>query len=55
MSVSVRLFGLPSSLAVMQPRGQNGIGPVTVVVSPLVSLMEDQVDGTGHKRAVRLG
>eukprot|EP00903_Cladosiphon_okamuranus_P019699 g18102.t1 len=29
--------------AVMQPRGQNGIGPVTVVVSPLISLMEDQV------------
>lgn len=27
----------------MQPRGQNGIGPVTIVVSPLISLMEDQV------------
>eukprot|EP00752_Nemacystus_decipiens_P004929 g4486.t1 len=29
--------------AVMQSRGQNGVGPVTIVVSPLISLMEDQV------------
>lgn len=41
--LSVCLFDLLPPLAVMQPRGQNGVGPVTVVVSPLISLMEDQV------------
>lgn len=30
-------------MAVMQRRGQAGTGPVTLVVSPLISLMEDQV------------
>lgn len=29
--------------AVMQRRGKTDVGPVTVVVSPLISLMEDQV------------